>query len=345
MQRTCPPQSGSGAEAWDSPRSVNQPRRAGGAPYEVRTRVPALRGPCPRPLDEGSAVDVAPDGRPEARLPTLEHRKTGRVLWRFRYVPQPGRARDAIPPANHTDDSRGLADTCPSITTTAFAPQARVIPRDAARHFPQGHQPERAARAVPTARSRLRRPTWSAARCATCWSAAIPRTSTSPPTPRPEQVKPLFRNCRLIGRRFRLAHVIYGREIIEVATFRANDDDGSGDRERHERRAPAARQRLRHDRGRCGPPRLHRQCPVLRDRGFLGARLRRRLRGRAGAACCSLIGDPEARYREDPVRMLRAVRLAAKLDFRIDAGSRRADPAAGAAAGRGRAGAPVRGSA
>ena len=44
----------------------------------------------------------------------------------------------------------------------------------------------------------------------------------------------LFRNCRLIGRRFRLAHVVFGREIIEVATFRANVDDGSGDRELHE---------------------------------------------------------------------------------------------------------------
>ncbi|HEY5613327.1 MAG TPA: polynucleotide adenylyltransferase PcnB, partial [Lysobacter sp.] len=49
----------------------------------------------------------------------------------------------------------------------------------------------------------------------------------------PEEVKQLFRNCRLIGRRFRLAHVVYGREIIEVATFRANVDDGSGDRELH----------------------------------------------------------------------------------------------------------------
>jgi poly(A) polymerase len=47
----------------------------------------------------------------------------------------------------------------------------------------------------------------------------------------PEQVKALFRNCRLIGRRFRLAHVVYGREIIEVATFRSNEDDGSGSRE------------------------------------------------------------------------------------------------------------------
>src|SRR5690606_32102375 len=50
----------------------------------------------------------------------------------------------------------------------------------------------------------------------------------------PEEVKALFRNCRLIGRRFRLAHVVFGREIIEVATFRANSDDGSGDRQLHE---------------------------------------------------------------------------------------------------------------
>src|SRR5690606_3936117 len=47
----------------------------------------------------------------------------------------------------------------------------------------------------------------------------------------PEHVKQLFRHCRLIGRRFRPAHVVYGREIIEVATFRANSDDGSGGRE------------------------------------------------------------------------------------------------------------------
>jgi len=45
----------------------------------------------------------------------------------------------------------------------------------------------------------------------------------------PEQVKAIFRNCRLIGRRFRLAHVHFGREIIEVATFRgASGDDGGG---------------------------------------------------------------------------------------------------------------------
>jgi poly(A) polymerase len=136
----------------------------------------------------------------------------------------------------------------------------------------------------------------------------------------PEEVKALFRNCRLIGRRFRLAHVVYGREIIEVATFRANVDDGSGDRELHEG-------------GR-----------VLRDnvygtieddavrRDFTANALYYAIedfsvRDYTGGFedvqnhVMKLIGDPEQRYREDPVRMLRAVRLAAKLGFHIDEAS------------------------
>ncbi|MFZ5639042.1 MAG: polynucleotide adenylyltransferase PcnB [Pseudomonadota bacterium] len=136
----------------------------------------------------------------------------------------------------------------------------------------------------------------------------------------PEQVKHLFRNCRLIGRRFRLAHVVYGREIIEVATFRANSDDGSGDRETGED-------------GR-----------VLRDNVYGSIEddaIRRDFTANALYYAISdfsvrdyvggfedvnnrvlkLIGDPETRYREDPVRMLRAVRLAAKLRFTIDPAS------------------------
>jgi poly(A) polymerase len=139
----------------------------------------------------------------------------------------------------------------------------------------------------------------------------------------PEQVKHLFRNCRLIGRRFRLAHVVYGREIIEVATFRANSDDGSGDREQGED-------------GR-----------VLRDNVYGSIEddaVRRDFTANAlyyaiadfsvrdyvggfedvNNRVMKLIGDPETRYREDPVRMLRAVRLAAKLRFSIDPAS--ADP-------------------
>ncbi|MGN6111824.1 MAG: polynucleotide adenylyltransferase PcnB [Luteimonas sp.] len=133
----------------------------------------------------------------------------------------------------------------------------------------------------------------------------------------PEEVKSLFRNCRLIGRRFRLAHVVYGREIIEVATFRANSDDGSGDRQLHEGG------RLLRDNvyGTIEDDAVRRDFTAnalyyaiedfsVRDYvgGFEDVRNR----------VLKLIGDPETRYREDPVRMLRAVRLAAKLGFRID---------------------------
>jgi poly(A) polymerase len=133
----------------------------------------------------------------------------------------------------------------------------------------------------------------------------------------PEEVKALFGNCRLIGRRFRLAHVRFGREIIEVATFRAaaiseHDDHHSDDEGR-----------------------------ILRDNvyGSIDEDVWRR-----DFTCNALyyniadfsiwdytggfedikdkrivlIGDPEIRMREDPVRMLRAVRFAAKLGFGID---------------------------
>jgi poly(A) polymerase len=133
----------------------------------------------------------------------------------------------------------------------------------------------------------------------------------------PEQVKALFRNCRLIGRRFRLAHVVYGREIIEVATFRANVDDGSGDRETHEGG------RLLRDNvyGNIEEDAIRRDFTAnalyyaIEDfsvRDYTGGF------DDVQAHLLRLIGDPETRYREDPVRMLRAVRLAAKLDFTIE---------------------------
>jgi len=133
----------------------------------------------------------------------------------------------------------------------------------------------------------------------------------------PEQVKSLFRNCRLIGRRFRLAHVIYGREIIEVATFRANEDDGSGDRE------TVSEGRLSRDNvyGTVEDDAVRRDFTAnalyyaIEDfsvRDYVGGF------EDVQARVLKLIGDPEARYREDPVRMLRAVRLASKLDFSID---------------------------
>ncbi len=136
---------------------------------------------------------------------------------------------------------------------------------------------------------------------------------------KPEQVRQLFRNCRLIGRRFRLAHIMFGSEIIEVATFRAGGDDGSGDRS-------VVDGRIVRDNvyGSIEDDAERRDFTVnalyyaiedfsLRD--FVGGFAdieRRSLR---------LIGDPDARYREDPVRMLRAVRLATKLGFEIERGT------------------------
>ena len=133
----------------------------------------------------------------------------------------------------------------------------------------------------------------------------------------PEQVKALLRNCRLSGRRFRLAHIVFGREIIEVATFRANDDNGSGDRK------VLDDGRLLFDNvyGSIEEDVVRRDFTVnalyyaIEDfsvRDYVGGF------ADINARVLRLIGDPETRYREDPVRMLRAVRLAAKLGFAIE---------------------------
>ncbi|AZR22642.1 polynucleotide adenylyltransferase PcnB [Xanthomonas vasicola] len=135
----------------------------------------------------------------------------------------------------------------------------------------------------------------------------------------PEEVKALFRNCRLIGRRFRLAHVVFGREIIEVATFRANSDDGSGDRELDNGRlvrdnvyGTIEDDAIRRD-FTCNA--LYYAIEDFSVRDYCGGF------EDVQARLMKLIGDPELRYQEDPVRMLRAVRLAAKLDFEIEAGT------------------------
>jgi poly(A) polymerase len=157
----------------------------------------------------------------------------------------------------------------------------------------------------------------------------------------PEEVRRLFRNCRLIGRRFRLAHVHFGREIIEVATFRAaaapeREDAEDQDADAAEIGAEADSEHRAFDQtGR-----------ILRDniygtieedvwrRDFSANGLYYNIEdfsiwdfvdgvGDVKARRLKLIGDPETRYREDPVRMLRAVRFAAKLDFAIEPGTER----------------------
>ena len=142
----------------------------------------------------------------------------------------------------------------------------------------------------------------------------------------PEQIKGLFKNCRLIGRRFRLAHIVFGREIIEVATFRGHHQESDEDEN-----VPKAKVVAKRD--------SHGQ--LVRDNVFGSIEEdaeRRDFTFNAmyysvadftvtdfanGLAAIEkreveLIGDPETRYREDPVRMLRAVRFAVKLGMRIE---------------------------
>src|SRR5437879_3299003 len=135
---------------------------------------------------------------------------------------------------------------------------------------------------------------------------------------RPEQVKPLFRRALIIGRRFRLVHVMMSGETVEVSTFRAADPD-TAEKDEHGRvlrdnvfgtQAEDARRRdftvnaLYYD------PATE---EVVDFHGGLADLKKRVLR---------VIGEPETRYREDPVRMLRAVRLAAKLGLTLDPATR-----------------------
>ena len=159
----------------------------------------------------------------------------------------------------------------------------------------------------------------------------------------PDEVRRIFRNCRLIGRRFRLAHVHFGQEIIEVATFRAAAAPEREDAEDLETDGegasvvdvPAAAPFDSEHRA------FDMTGRILRDNiyGTIEEDVWRRDFAANGlyyniddfsiwdfvdgvsdvkARRLKLIGDPETRYREDPVRMLRAVRFAAKLDFSIE---------------------------
>jgi len=133
----------------------------------------------------------------------------------------------------------------------------------------------------------------------------------------PENMRALFSNCRLIGRRFRLAHVRFGREVIEVATFRGNGADAGPE------------QKVCEESGRILSDNAY--GTIDEDawrRDFTVNALYYNIAGYSvwdfvggmediRARRLRMIGDAEVRFREDPVRMLRAARLAAKLDFSI----------------------------
>jgi len=143
----------------------------------------------------------------------------------------------------------------------------------------------------------------------------------------PYQVKKLFRNCWIIGRRFRLAHVKFGQKVIEVATFRRQVEPGE-EVVQDGVPAPAAGtaegDHLLHHDNTFGTPEedafrrdftinaLFYDIATFSIIDYVGGLDDLR------AGLVRSIGDPETRIREDPVRMLRAVALAARLSFTID---------------------------
>ncbi|SEQ06818.1 poly(A) polymerase [Solimonas aquatica] len=130
----------------------------------------------------------------------------------------------------------------------------------------------------------------------------------------PEEIKRIFRSCRLVGRRFMIAHVRFGDEITEVTTFRGPITDS------HER-DETGRILSDNEYGTLETDAFRRDFTInalyydIRD--FSIVDLVGGLEDVAGRVL-RLIGDPELRYREDPVRMLRAIRIANKLKFSID---------------------------
>jgi poly(A) polymerase len=135
----------------------------------------------------------------------------------------------------------------------------------------------------------------------------------------PNEVKAIFRNCRIIGRRFRLATVFFGDKIIETATFRANpreDEEGEG-----------ADLLIRRDNVFGNETEDARRRDFTINGLFYDLDLGRVIDHVGGladldAGLIRTIGDPQIRFQEDPVRMLRAVKFAARLGFTLEPSTR-----------------------
>jgi poly(A) polymerase len=128
----------------------------------------------------------------------------------------------------------------------------------------------------------------------------------------PQQVRKLFRNCFIVGRRFRLAHVRFGRKIVEVSTFRraAQPEEGDTLIRRDNTFGTPEEDAFRRD---FTVNALFYDIATFSVIDWVGGLQDLK------AGIIRTIGDPAVRFREDPVRMLRAVALAARLDFTIDA--------------------------
>jgi len=139
----------------------------------------------------------------------------------------------------------------------------------------------------------------------------------------PEQVKEVFRRSRIIGRRFRLVHVMCGQDTVEVSTFRGGvSGEGNGDAQMQDEHGRILRDNVF---GTQAEDALRRDFTI--NALFYDPRSQEILDYCGGFAdlrkrVIRMIGVPDLRYREDPVRMLRAVRLAAKVGGHVEARTR-----------------------
>jgi poly(A) polymerase len=130
----------------------------------------------------------------------------------------------------------------------------------------------------------------------------------------PNEIRNTFRNCRIIGRRFRLAHVVFGDKIIETSTFRANPRDDDED---------AGELLIRRDNvfGSENEDAKRRDFTI---NGLFYDVERQRVIDHVGglpdlkAGLIRTIGDPDIRFQEDPIRMLRALKFSARLGFEFE---------------------------
>jgi poly(A) polymerase len=133
----------------------------------------------------------------------------------------------------------------------------------------------------------------------------------------PDEVRRLFKNCRLIGKRFRLAHILFGRDVIEVATFRTHHQNATHEQHAHSIKGMIVRDNVY---GSIEDDACRRDFTVnalyynvadfsVRDYTQGMDDIKNRV--------LRMIGDPDQRYHEDPVRLLRVVRFAGKLNLTI----------------------------
>ena len=129
----------------------------------------------------------------------------------------------------------------------------------------------------------------------------------------PSEIRQLFRNCRIIGRRFRLAHIFFGSKIIETSTFRANPRNNAQSRELLIRRDNVF-----------GSPTDDAKRRDFTINGLFYDLQSQQVIDHVGgipdleAGIVRTIGNPNIRFQEDPVRILRAIKFAARLNFKIE---------------------------